>query len=125
MFLGNRIQGQVQRAQPCAGPGRIFLSDNPPELIKGNAAHSFTVKRRRADQQFIEEDTERIDIAASIHIRRTRVRLLRTHIHGSPHQLGMGRHQRVVRKMTTRSLGNPEVDDFRNRLAVELSDQDI
>ena len=82
-------------------------------------------ERRGAGQQFVQQDAQRIDVAAGIHVDAAELRLFGAHVERrSDQRLKTGVH-RAVGQVGPERFGDAKVDDFGNWLAVDFGDQDV
>ena len=112
-----RRRGRVLRADLGARLGRILLAQPPQEFVECDFSQ---IERRRARQQFVKNDAERIDVGARVDILARRIGLLRAHVFRSADQRPHAREQGVRSQLLGQRLGHSEIDDLRRRLGHPL-----
>jgi hypothetical protein len=111
-------------AQARARRGRLDLTDDPLEFAEGRRAKPLAVEGRRAGEQFIHKDADRIDIGSRIDIKRS-LGLLRTHVFRRADELAMLGEERALDDAGARRLGDAEVDDAGEGPSVLRRDENI
>jgi len=89
-------------------PHRLGLPNRPPHLIHARLHQFLRVKRRRARQQFVQQNAQAVDVAACIHVHRAHLRLLRTHVSRRADELLELRVNRLVRQISRVALAIPK-----------------
>src|SRR5262245_13904051 len=74
------IRESPQAAEPCAGFWRIDLANDSMDCLVPHGAENVGVERDASGQQFVQQYTERIDVAPRVDVYRRHLRLLRAHI---------------------------------------------
>jgi hypothetical protein len=85
----------------------------------------FSSKGFAAREQLVEEDAQRVDVGARVHVEAAELRLLGRHVLRRPDDLPELGEERLLREPAVRGLGDPEVDHLRHRLAVVERDEDV
>ena len=86
--LRNRRKGlRVQRGYPMTRTRRFHFPDDPTHFIEVCSIDHVPIKGCGTGEQFVQHDSQRIDVAAGIHIKRIHFRLFGTHIQRRPNQL--------------------------------------
>ena len=116
--------GPLEFREPRARPDRVFLADNPQDLVERRLAQSFPV-RRRAGQEFIQEHAQRIDIAAGVNVERVEGRLFGAHVLERADELAVLRERGAVGQLVPGRLGDAEVDDLGRRNVVVKGDEHV
>ena len=114
----------TQRAQLCARTAAHPARGADAALHHRQASGNPAAERRY--QQFIEHDTERVDVGACVDVFARRVSLLGTHVAQRVPMIVPTRVYMVPAVSFCEScLGNTEVDNSRHGLAVDLGDEDV
>ena len=110
------------RADLGTGLGRLLLAQLPQKFIECDSAH---IERGRARQQFIEDDSQRVDIGAGVDILTRRIGLLRAHVLRSTQQHSHAREHGIRGQLLGECFGDSEIDNLGRRPAVHINDQDV
>ena len=79
-----------------------------------------------AGQQFVEQDTERVNVAARVNVQPAQSRLFGTHIGGRADELLEGGEECLVRQgRSGRGLRDAEVNDLGDGLSVLFGDENV
>jgi hypothetical protein len=78
-----------------------------------------------AGQQFVEQNSQTIDVTAGIDIHRAHFRLLRTHVSRGADELFVSGKNGVIREPALSGFGDAKIDHLGNGNAIEHGDQDI
>ena len=76
-------------------------------------------ERRRPGQQLVEQDAERVDVRARIHVERSTGGLLGSGVFQGADARVQGRVQRLVSQLLAERLGQAEVYDLGDWLAID------
>ena len=121
------IEGSASRggAQPGRGPGRFFLADPSEDLRVSRTPEFGLFERGRAGQEFVEQDAERIDVAAGVDVERPHLGLLGAHVfEGADDGAKLGEHRPLGQPLLDR-FGHAEVDHLGLGLAVAEGHQHV
>ena len=121
----SRSTGRLQGRHPRAGPRRFRFAEHPLQFLPVGGVEPIAVERRHAGQQFVQQYSQRVDIAARIHIQAVDVRLLGTHVQRRTDHQGKPGVNRLVGQPLPDGLGDAKVDDLRHRDPVEQRNQDV
>src|SRR5262249_6197292 len=105
--------------------GRLLLHDEAEQLDQGHAARPVVADGRRAGQELVKQDAQGIDVAARVDAPGTDVRLFGAHVLRRAHDRTDQRFGGLVGQRLLDRLGDAEVDDLRERLALVPRDQDV
>ena len=83
------------------------------------------VRRCAAGQKFIQQDAQRIDVAAGVDVELVEAGLLGTHVFERADDLAVLGEHRAFGEPLRGGLGHAEVDDFGDGLAVVLGHQHV
>ena len=108
-----------------AGSRRIDFPYHPPHLVETDSIHCFAVKWRRTRQQFVQQDSQRINVAARVDIQRVHLRLLRTHVQRCADHLCETCVERLLGQFLMDGLGDPKIYHFHDGLVVVQRNQHI
>ena len=114
-----------ERADHRAGPPWFLLANDPSHLVEGRLLQPLFLKRRRAGQQLVQQDAQRIDIAAGIDVDHAQARLLGTHVQRCPDHLRELGIDRLFGQLLVQRLGDAKVDHLGNGHAIDFGDQDV
>ena len=115
----------AQRAQSLRRRWRVALADHAADLVVAAAAQRLGVKGGCADEQFVEQHAQRIDVAAGIDIGVAERGLLGAHVLGRADQLAVFGKVRLLGQPLLGRLGDAKVDDLGDRFAILLGDQHV
>ena len=59
---------------------RFLLADQTTDFVESGVLELFTVKRRAAGEQLVEQDAQRVDVAAGVDVQAAAFGLLGTHV---------------------------------------------
>jgi hypothetical protein len=123
--LGSQ-SGQLSRGrQLLARLHRLVLANDPAHFLVAHFHQLFLRERRRSSQKFVQQDTERVDVAASIDLERSAGRLLGRGVFEGADAGFRGGVQRLVRQLLPERLGQPEIDDLGDGFAVNDFDEHV
>ena len=118
-MLGDFVGGLAQCAQSLRGRWRIALANDSADLVVATAAQRLGVKGRCANEQFVEQHAQRIDVAAGVDIQRRSTSACSGLMYsGVPIIWPMLGEERLLGQPLLGRLGDAEVDDLGHRLAV-------
>ena len=80
VFGGGGQVFALQGADPIRGPRRLLFLDRPPHFVQPGLEQFLAIERGPAREQFIQQDTERVDVAAGIDIQAAEAGLFRAHV---------------------------------------------
>src|SRR5262249_12444404 len=80
---------------------------------------------RAAGQQLVQEDAERVDVAARVDVQLVDLRLLGRHVLQRAYDIAKAGDQRLLGQALPGRLGDAKVDDLRHRPAVVDGDQHV
>ena len=123
--LGDLADRLAQGAQSLRRRRRVALADHAADLVVAAAAQRLGIEGGRADEQFVEQHAQRIDVAAGIDIGVAERRLLGAHVLGRPDQLAVLGKVRLLGQPLLGCLGDAKVDDLGDRFAIQLGDQHV
>ena len=83
------------------------------------------VEGRLPDEQFVEQNPQRVDVAARVDVHGAEDGLLRAHVNGRADELLEAGEERLVGELALRGLGDAEVDDLHHRQVGVERDHDI
>ena len=66
---GRDFRQPLRRREPPARLLRLFLANDPQELVDRDLAQPLPLERRRAGQEFVQEHAQGIDVAAGVDVR--------------------------------------------------------
>ena len=121
----DRRQRFARFAQPGARLLRLLLLDQPQNLSESSLFDLLPTQRRAARQQFIQEHTQRINVAAGIDAQRAHLGLLGAHVFQRADHRAVLREQGPFRQLLLGRLGHAEVDYLGDRLAVVQCDHHV
>ena len=113
------------RAESRRGPGRLNLANDPAHLIVSSRDQRLGIEWRAAGQQFIQENTQRINVAPGINVQSTERRLLRAHVNRGSNELFEPGGKRFVCKPVLGGFGDTEIDDLGHGLHAVERNHDI
>ncbi len=120
------VSGRLsQRVDLRARPGRLFLPNDPPDLVVASLLESGLIEGRRTGQEFIKQNTQRVDVGPSVHVEAAHLSLLGTHVHRRTHHLPVGGEQRLLGESLVDRLRNTEINDLHDRRAIIQHDQNV
>ena len=76
---GDRNRAAAERLQPRARGGRVLLPQHAHRLVEAGTAQRRDIERPGSGEQFVEQDSQRIDVAARVDVLPAPVELLRRH----------------------------------------------
>ena len=115
----DRGERLAQGAQPRAGPRRLLLADDPPDLVESRLLEGLLVERRGAGQQLVEEHAQGVDVAAGVDVQApVDLGLLGAHVQRRADELGEAGVERLLGERWPGGLGDAEVDDLGDGHAV-------
>ena len=92
--------------------------------MEGEVATLRNAQRQSANKELIEDDAKRIDIRPGVDRLRSKGRLFGAHVFGRSDR-PMDRKYRFLGQVLGDCLGDAEVDDFGDRLSIDLCGQDV
>ena len=114
-----------QRADLRTRPQRLHFANHTPHFVEPRCPQDLFVERGRAGQQFVQQDSERIDVAPRVHVQAAQLRLLGRHVQGRADHLPVGREQRPVGQLLVQGFRDAEIDHFHDGLVVVQRDHDV
>ena len=112
-------------AQSGARFGGLFLTNQPKRLGEDRLRQAMLIEWRRSGEQFVQQDTEGVDVAAGVDIDLTQLGLFRRHVLQCADHLPEPCEHGAIGQSLFQGLGHAEVDDLGNRLSVIQAYQDI
>ena len=119
------MEVEPARGDPRARPERLLLANGAPNLVQARLTQAHAVERQRPDQHFIEQDAERIDVAARVHVDGRQLCLLGAHVLGRAEKAPELGEQGPLGQRLRDRLRDAEVDDARDGMVVSDRDQHI
>ena len=83
------------------------------------------IERCAASEQFVKQNTERINIAARIHVQTAHLSLFRTHVGRCADELLKRGEKCLIGQPPLRGLGDPKIDHLGHRHTIVQSDQNV
>src|SRR5580704_6501437 len=89
--IGERLTGHrrgrlAEGADARTWSDRLLLANQTADLVVSHGFEPLLVERRRAGQQLVEQDAQRVDVAAGVHVEPGHLRPFRTHVEGRADQ---------------------------------------
>ena len=112
------------RGHARARPQRVVLA----EIGRGGAARLLQLVRiegQVAGEEQVERDPQAVDVRPRVHVEHGSLELLRAHEGGGADDLAHVGHERLVGQPPVHGLGDAEVDDLGDGLAVLDRDEDV
>jgi len=119
---------QLVRPQCAQASGRthgLLLANDAAHCVQAGFQQFFGIEGRAAGEQFVEQNTQAVDVAAGVDVQAGQFGLLGAHVSGRAQELQETGEYRLVRKSLLSCLGDAEVDDLGCRLAVVEGDEDV
>src|SRR4051812_14393583 len=104
---------------------RLFLANDPPHFIESGALQSLFIEWCLASEELVEQNTERIDIAACINVVTGQLGLLGAHVKRCADKLRQRRIDRALGQLLADGLRYAEVNHFYDRATVVRGDHHI
>jgi hypothetical protein len=111
--------------RPQARPRRVRLADVPQQLDVVASGQRLGGERQRVREQLVQDDAQRVDVGARVHVVRDEVGLLRAHVLEGADDLALLGERRARRVPLVQRARDAEVDDLRLRQAVAFGDEDV
>ena len=116
---------RAQRCQPRRRTGGLDLPDDAAHFLVSRLQQGFLVERGDAGEQFVEQDAERIHVAARVDVEVAETGLLRAHVGGGSDKLLEPGVKRVLGEPALGGLRDPEIDHLHGRLVAVQRHQHV
>ncbi len=115
----------LERRESSARARRFLLPDRPADRINALRHQFLGVEGRAAHQQFIEQYSQAVDVAARVYVQPAHLRLFRTHIRRRADELLQLRVHRRVGQPPFRGLGDAKINHLGHWDTIMQGDEDI
>ena len=115
----------LHRTNAHGGARRFLFADDPLQFTVAGLPQHVRVKGRRASEQLVEQDSERIDVRPGVYVETRHLSLFRTHVLWCADELSVFGKECFFRQPLICRLRDAEVDDLRDRRAVMQSHQHV
>ncbi len=115
----------MQRADAVTRFGRLVFLDDAADLVVAGFAQGLSIEGRRAGQEFVEQHSQGVDVAARVHIQPGELGLFGTHVERCADHLREFGEQRPLGELLIDRLGHAEVNHLGNGRHVVQFHQDV